>query len=161
MRSGSSPSMRKTPRSQGSWWFETTMMRTPSTRNSAVGPQLTVTPVYIGPSTVKRPSLSFSTVPVTSSGRPSSPMAGMSVLPPSGRVSVAPSPAARMRSTASGSHRAATATSSRPWRSTSAMTVIESCVAPEPQLSAWSSRMIGPRLSVAASATACFSGRPR
>ena len=121
----------------------------------------TRTPVYIGPRTVQRPSVSTRTVPETRSGRPASPMPGMSVRPPRSSSTSAPAPASRIFVTASGSHTAPTTTSSSPARITASMAVITSWVAPEPQLSAWSRRMTGPSSNARASSSASSMGRWR
>ena len=93
------------------------------------------------------------TRPVTSKGSPLRWMVGISTLPPRGRVTVAPTPAAISVSTASASRMANTATSSSPWRMISASTAVVSSVPPEAQLSAWSMSRIGPSSRVFARAT--------
>src|SRR5258708_5282720 len=109
------PRLRNTPWSQGSWWRETTTICTLPVSSTAEGPMLTLTPVYIGPRTIHSPSESVRTRPVTASGSPRRSIAGMSVLPPSRRVILAPMPAAALLRPPSGSKIAPTpATSPNP-----------------------------------------------
>ena len=115
-------------------------------------------PRPIGTVTVNWPSVSARTRPVTVSGSPVRPMLGMSVLPPSGSVTVLPTPAAVIVCTADGSQIANMATSASPWRRTSASTAVVSWVPPEAELSAWSSRITGPSLIAFARATESASG---
>ena len=59
----------------------------------------------------------------------------MSTLPPSDSVTLAAVPAARMRAMLGGSQIGPATTSSSPWRVTSSITLITSCVPPEAVLS--------------------------
>ena len=84
----------------------------------------------------------------------------MSILPPSGSVTPAAVPASTIRRTLAGSQIGPATTSSRPWRMTSSITLITSCVPPDAVLSPWSTRTIGPSPSVRACAIWPASGAP-
>ena len=84
----------------------------------------------------------------------------MSIRPPSGSVTLAAVPAARMRATLAGSQIGPATTSSRPCRITSSITLITSCVPPEAVLSPWSTSTMGPSPSVLAWAICAASGAP-
>ena len=103
----------------------------------------TVVPVAIGPVTTNWPSVIAFTLPVTLSGLPFRPMAGMSILPPSSSVTSAPTPALIICSTQPGSQIGPAQASSRPCFMASSITLITSCVPPEAVLSPWSAITTG------------------
>ena len=84
----------------------------------------------------------------------------MSILPPRGIVTLAAVPAASSRATALGSQMGPAATSSSPWRSTSAITLITSWVPPDAVLSPWSTSTMGPSLRARACAIWPARGAP-
>ena len=71
--------------------------------STAVRPMRTRVPVAMGPVTTNSPSVIRVTLPVTVSGLPVRLICGMSILPPSVRVTLAAVPAAMMRATSPGS----------------------------------------------------------
>jgi hypothetical protein len=113
----------------------------------------TVVPVAIGPVTTKLPSVIALTLPLTLSGLPFRPIAGMSILPPSSRVTSLPTPALIIWSTQAGSQIGPATASSSPCFIASSITLMTSCVPPEAVLSPWSAITTGPPSSDLARAT--------
>ena len=117
-------------------------------------------PVAMGPVTMNSPSVIRVTLPVTVRGRPARLICGMSIRPPRSRVTLAAVPASTTRFMVAGSQMGPAATSSGPWRITSSITLITSCVPPDAVLSPWSTSTMGPSPSVRACAIWPASGAP-